>query len=465
MTRPITRVSFNINGANFPNRPYFMDFLKRLQPTTLLVMDSYDLAISLAASLPNTKIVHRSYAHNEDRQWLDETPESYVARETAWGHFEIWRNVLNEPPIGDPLLMAWLVDVAQRFAEKGYKAVLGNFAVGSYEQRHVESGYFDPLLMSVYTANMYMTNMYIGVHEYTSILLPFGVGQWSFEQLYTKSDCQPEFWPTELPVKRVGANLPGYWHIRRSDWLTLRAREQGWLAPQFWITESGWDALPDMGNAGALDHFKNTYGIPAPHTSLRGVNTLRNVWRDYFPQWSFERAAFEQLKWLNSIYPENYVGFNLFTVNGNDDWKKDAGCDYSELYELHDLLLAEKQAPPAPTPIPAPVEIPFPTSGFEPVTLIPTDGAFNVRRQPAIAADKTFRIDDKVRGEIAADKAVSDGSMLWYPIRSNLGEGWAREDVFTFVFDVPPTPPRVFEFTEAEWAVVQTAVDILLKKD
>lgn len=456
----IQRVSFNVNGSNWPERNYSATFLEKFAPTTILVMDSYKDAIDLEARLPHTKICHRSYSDVEHVTWNYESPESYCAREMAWGHPGIWRNVLNEPGVEDPRMIWWLVEVANEFSRHGFKAVLGNFSVGGYEKRHIESGYFDPLLRVIQDSEHYL-----GIHEYTSILLPFGASLWSVDQLYDKTQVQPNVWPkrSDLQVTRQveTSSLPNRWHFLRSSWFTIRAHELGLQTPQFWVTEWGLDALPDLGAQGVLDHFAQQYGVPPPHASIRGVNTLRRVYADYFPQWTFEQAVFEQYKWLESIYPDNYVGFNIFTLNGNDDWKRDAGTDYSELIEFHMLLLEAKDTPMPPTdpPIPPvpPVEPTMPADDsplWLQATLTPITGVVNIRSQPK-KGDNVINTLDRARiGWIARDAGVQQSDGVWYPISLTEGDGWARGDVFTFTLIT--TPPPVDPIPDPEYFVKVT---------
>lgn len=476
----IRRVSFNINGSNWPERHYSATYLEKLDPTTVLVMDSYKDAIDLEARLPHTKICHRSYSDVEHVTWNYESPESYCAREMAWGHPGIWRNVLNEPGVEDSGMIWWLVEVAREFSRHGFKAVLGNLSVGGYEKRHIESGYFDPLLRVIENSEHYL-----GIHEYTSILLPFGASLWSVDQLYDKTQVQPKDWPkrSDLQVTRQAdtSSLPNRWHFLRSCWFTIRAQELGLQTPQFWVTEWGLDALPDLGAQGVLDHFAQQYGIPPPHASIRGVNTLRRVYADYFPQWTFEQAVFEQYKWLESIYPDNYVGFNIFTLNGNDDWKRDAGTDYSELIEFHMLLLEAKDDPmPPPPPVP-PVEPTMPADDdprWLRAKLTPLKGVVNIRLQPKIVTTPTNVIntlDRPYNGWIARDAGVTMTDGVWYPVSLNEGndktwypvavlplDGWARGDVFKF--DLITTPPPVDPVPEGEVMVAMTNSEAALLK-
>ncbi len=439
----ISRIGWNINGSNWPERNYSATFLEKFKPTTILMMDSYKDAIDLAARIPDAQICHRSYSDIEHVTWNYESPESYCAREMAWGHPNIWRNVLNEPGVEDPRMIEWLVAVAKEFAKHGFKAVLGNFSVGGYEKKHIESGYFDPLIRVIQNSNHY-----IGLHEYTSILLPFGASLWSIEQLYDKTQVQPEVWPkrSDLQVTRQAETsaLPNRWHFLRSCWFTIRAHELGLQTPQFWVTEWGLDALPDLGAQGVLDHFAHQYGVPPPHASIRGVNTLRRVYADYFPQWTFEQVVFEQYKWLESIYPDNYVGFNIFTFNGNDDWKRDAGTDYSELIEFHLLLLEARknEVPTTETYSMPPDDSPL----WLRATLKPVGSVANIRREPKKADDNIINTLTSSRtGYIAPDYQVKQSDGVWYPISLVEGDGWIRGDVFTsdLIIETPPPPDTI----------------------
>lgn len=451
----IQKVGWNINGASLPpTKDRFFDFWRKLEPTTSLVMDSYDLAVGLKSASPKTLITHRSYSTNEGTLWQTETAANWVTRETVWKHPEIIRHYLNEPPTGDPRLISTSVEVGNRCVDAGYGVVLDNFAVGSFSPEQIESGYYDPLLKLCCVPD---NRVYLGAHSYTGILMPFGVGQWTIEQLFDKSRCQPANWPTpeQIPLKRWNGALPPYWHLRRTDWFILRAREKGYGELKVWETESGLDALPDLGNQGVYNYFRNTYGVPSPFTSMRGVNTLRNVYAAYFPQWSFQRAVFEQWKWYVNMLTEHTIGTNPFTITNAYDWKIGAGTDYSELFELFDLILAEKQAPP-PAPIPVPGDVPFPTSGFEPVNIIPLYNNINLRKQPKIADNVVRVIEDKAIGEIAAQSAVLDGAYKWYPIKVSGVEGWLRNDVFTWTAYIPPDDSITVTLTPTERAAIKS---------
>lgn len=345
-----TRISYNVNGQQIidPNR--YLNFIKEAQPTTVLVMDSPDMAIqTYEAGGGKTKVVHRFYNENDHLYWLWTSPSDFVATHTGWGHPEIYRYVLNEPSFDDSTLgglLDWLIQVAYKMKEAGYRAVLGNFSVACYEPRHIGSGVFDKFLKMMDDLRDWH---YFGIHEYTGILLPYGVGYWPVSYLLDKILVQPERWPAkkDVPFSRWGNDLPPYWHLCRSAWFNIRCDELKIRRPNFWMTEFGWDDMPDMHSLqpDVYTELRNRYGVPSPFISLRCINTLQPIWEDYFKDWSYQRTGFEQLKWAEQLYPENYIGFNLFTLSNDWGWKNQYGCDFAELYELQELIIADSKKP------------------------------------------------------------------------------------------------------------------------
>lgn len=345
----MNRISFNVNGQAIHDKAKLETFLRAYQPSTLLIMQQPDYAVYLHTLLGGkTKIVSRMWTALEGDEYHI-PPLEWVNQQTGWGFPEIYRYALNEPPTGSQLqnVIGWLVEVMTLLSDRGYKGVIGNFSVGSYEMSDVESGVFDPLLRTLAGSEHYF-----GLHEYTGICLPYGVGQWPVSWLEERERVQPQNWPKrhQLPFRRWDDTLPPYWHLLRSAWFDIRCEELGIQKPRYWISEFGWDALPDMSalQPNVYETLKNRFGVPSPYVGIRCLNTLENVWRYYWPEWSKDRAAYEQLAWANSLYPAHYEGFNLFTWSDDYGWKNDFGCDYAELDELHSLLLAN--------PTPAPVE-------------------------------------------------------------------------------------------------------------
>lgn len=376
------RISFNINGSACPDYQRLLNFMRIYRPTTALVMDNYDLAVAIHTITDGqTKVCHRAYNAAEGNEWRVYANDiaGYVDSLTNWGHPEIYRYGPNESAITTdtlPAMLNWCIAVVKEFDRRGYKIVMpGGLAIGGVTQEQVESGLFDNFLI-------FMQGKSIGVHEYTGIELSFGVGQWSqpgrlppdhtyvtpLDFFLDTEIHASRYWPKSehLPVARTAdGSLPGYWHIRRSDWLTIRARELGLPDPLFWVTEMGWDSMPDIGQVYAP--LTDKWGR-AGYDNLRGLNSLEGVWAAYWPTWTRDEAAFYQLQWLDSIYPANYIGCNLFMWT-SDHWRRE-GFDMSGNIQLLDLLLQNATTPePEPEPEPPPTDKPQSTMWLTDIAL------------------------------------------------------------------------------------------------
>lgn len=443
------RLSFNVNGQQIKDKNKFFNFMGSYRPTTVLIMQDPNVALqTYDVTEGQTKIVHRFWSENESSEWSWLRPVDWVRDHINWGHPEIYRCVLNEPGISNetlPGLLKWLMDVMDELANKGYRGVFGNFSVGSFSPEQIDGGLFDDYLKKIY---QYRNWHYFGIHEYTAILLPFGVGQWPASALLDKQYVQPEAWISKsaLPIQRWEMNgkkfLPPYWHILRSAWFTIRSQELGLAVPDYWMTEFGWDDLPDISGQpdSVYRQLERRFGIPQPYLNIRCINTLQRVWEYYFRDlgWSHQRAGWEQLKWADSIYPDNYIGFNLFTWSNAHDWREQFGCDYADLDELHSYMKTSITAPtPIPTPTPTPEPIYFPDisdNRWRFFTIKPTHDFANIRANFNVTSSKVGLIEGLARLEILKEENRQDkDGFTWFPIKIGQVNGWVRSDVFEFV--------------------------------
>lgn len=396
----IRRIGFNLNAQAIADVPKLERILTVLQPTTLLVMSDYNYALRLYDLLGGkTKICYRAYRqlNDEGTLWQNIKPAEYVASLIGWGNPKIYRQVLNEPapfPQNIIPLSDWLIEVMDRLHMAGYRGVIGNFGVGTYQPGQVDGGQFDNLLRAF---DKHYDYHLMGVHEYTGVILPFGVGQWPQIALLDRNAVQPDRWPTNPPIKRIDfaaamesaryiqdygrylqqiafstdvsvqevAVLPGYWHFLRSAWFTIRARELGLRDPQFWITEFGWDRVGDI--EPIFQKLQEIYGTSG-FIEFGRINSLWKLFSDYYGHlgWTPQYTAYQMLAWANRVYPDNYVGMNLFTWSNAHDWRDLMGTDFADLDELHAHLIqaAQTEAPapvPEPQPIPVPTPVPTPT--------------------------------------------------------------------------------------------------------
>jgi uncharacterized protein YraI len=342
-TREIgTRISYNINGEAIPDKTYLTAHLQRLCPSTVLIMNNLGYAVELYNLLHGpckTIVISRSWSALEGDEWFYRSAEDFVSQWRREGHPEIVRYSANEPSFGGTHSTGEFVNAEvqlMRMArEAGFTVAMGNFSVGYIQQFSITSGSFDPYLRAL---NQY--GHYLAVHEYSVVALPFGVGQWPVDALLDRQRVQSELWPqaSSLPTRLVNGQLPPYWYLRRADWFLLRADQLGIQRPKILVTEYGWDNLPNI--KAYIEPLRQQFGLDRYMRDMRGVNTYQALWRWYWPQWSFADAACKQLQWTESVYPAEYIGFNLFTWSTHPHWLQTdmSGRENPSQYELHRCL-------------------------------------------------------------------------------------------------------------------------------
>lgn len=338
---PITRISYNINGEAVPSVEYMFQIMSNPCKTTALFMNNLGFAIRLKQLCPNTIVMHRAYSVLEGDEWFYRSPQNMINQWNLEGSKEIVRYTTNEPSYGAGNIAQFInnqVELMRLARLNGITLVVGNFAVGNFRAEDINNGSYDSFLRAI---NQY--NHYLGLHEYTTVALPFGVGQWNVNRLLDRTQVQVASWPlaSAIPVRLWSGELPPYWHLRRGDWFLLRADYLGIQRPKIILTEFGWDNLSDVKQY--IEPLRNQFGIDKYFRDMRGVNTYVNVWRWYWPNWSFATAACEQLKWANRIYPPDYIGFNLFTWSTNPHWLHSdySGRENTAHLELHQCLKNE----------------------------------------------------------------------------------------------------------------------------
>lgn len=360
--KPCSRYSYNINGTETPNRYGLVQHLVRLNPCYVLVMEGLSWAggfntdpsigdLQLSGMLPNTRIIHRDWSRAEGGEWTENSPDILVNRWVNQGYPHLIRYSTNEPSVGDHNIVAFLAyeeELMRVARSRGITVSVGNFGVGRIQPHWVNEGLFDNWLRSVI-----VYNHIIGNHEYTLGILPFGVGQWPASYLLDRTEVQPSKWPTalDLPTSRIeypvhaqgslipfgieqfniyeyargttithtdSMILPPYWHLRRGDWLLIRADELGIQRPTLVLTEAFWDNMDDV--AAQRNVMRDRYGIDRYMNDMRGINSLQDYWHYLWPTWSPAYAACRQLQWAEETYPDDYASFNLFTWSSSQGW-------------------------------------------------------------------------------------------------------------------------------------------------
>jgi hypothetical protein len=370
------RIGYNINGQAVPDWPYHWAHLEAIQPAALLIMDNIGAACEAAQRLPETTVIHRDYSRHEGDEWHKRPDaQQWVGYWLNQGCLEVVRYTTNEPSLFDiEGFVASEIRLMDAAAAAGIRLSVGNFGVGTLPDWAVSAGLFDDWLAAVIRGGHI-----IGAHEYTTGILPFGVGQYSRQQLLDPAAMHPRNWITDLPIRYLpflaqtdldpvispfGAyeqsqspslpeaqaatcpgTLPSYRHIMRTTWFLLRAECIGLDADAITIinTEGLWDNLSDIdvpGQITPIQTWRQQYGLSRYMNDMRGIPTYERLWAAYFPMWSQAEAAVCQMVWWDFVAPATYQGVAIFTWSTNRDWMSfDAsGLEDGDLYAMHDLL-------------------------------------------------------------------------------------------------------------------------------
>lgn len=408
--RDCMRISYNINGFAVGDWEYLKQHLVALQPCSVLMMDDAKRALDLVELLPNTLVIWRGYSKHEGGQCIADPPHQQVdrfvellrrlARELGMPEDSYRRMALygcsNEPSYGGNTALSQILTANiefMKYAREEYDltVVSGNWGVGNFDPLDVESGVYHDYLVALETYNQLM-----GVHEYSSLFIPFGTGLFTRECLYeglaerrnpcvqsenwpTVEDIQPQRWhPAEiltaqtlpgedpqiigiselsgyyysLSANAVGTGfLPPYWHFFRSLWLDIYALEHGIERPTKILTESFHDHLNDIDRVAPdaiqpLTYLESIFGIEQYMFDIRGAPSHCRLYEEYYyPDQTCSQSLFDQYEWWDTVADGTYHSANIFTWSDTRSdsisWKpfnlsgRDSGYD---LYELHDLL-------------------------------------------------------------------------------------------------------------------------------
>lgn len=339
-----SRISYNVNGANLPNRDVLDSHLKRIQPRWLLIMDNVQLAWEYAQAFPQTNVIHRNWAltQGDENVYSRLTPQQWLAARQDEAQHGIWLYTANEAGVNP----AWDIALMNLIVSKGLKnvkLVLANPSVGtpadvSFWTRPEMKEWFRLL-------HEHRDQFVLGLHEYFAGIAPSGFvggfpdGSWSDG----RTNLHPNYeirtnWPAD--ATQNGMN----WHCGRLQVVNAAAKQFGYMAPRIVITEHGADDLSDM----KLWLMK----FPPSYTrgNIRGWKTLQFLWERLLPGRSIQMAYLENIIYLDkALYSHipNVEGQLLYTWTANrGEWG-----DF-DLSETTEFLVGLEQYVGAPTPPP-----------------------------------------------------------------------------------------------------------------
>lgn len=390
--RDCSRLSYNINFQGLQDADYLLGHLERLNPCAVLVMDGMGFAWQIAERLPDALVVHRKFSRGEGEQCLVDPVEAqlnaFIAEADSL-HLDAKARLLmhgcsNEPSWwGSEATLRRIVNaeiaLMNLAADRGVRVCSGNWGVGNFTPQHVEAGLYNDYLRAIAAGNHVLC-----VHEYTSGVLPFGVGQWPRSWLLDAARVQPDNWPdpasirperiplpaqaqtlsddTPYGIERLAAYyselrtqnselvLPPYWHLFRVYWLYIIADENGIPRPPTLITEGLHDHLSDIDNGERpyLSELEAAWGMNEFMFDLRGAPSHCRLWVEfYYPGQSCVQSLMMQYEWWDAAAVGEIIGVNLFTWSYSPHWisfNLASNQPVFDVRELHRRLEADGQA-------------------------------------------------------------------------------------------------------------------------
>lgn len=414
------RLSLNIRAQSVTDRTALRAYLKAADMSAVLVLDDLTLAADIKQDLPNAVVIHRAFGDSEAH--LTHNPDQLAARyaREGYGRYGVHAYGCNEPaPSGNTRwsdIIDWLVRFGDALRGNDVRGVVGNIGPGNIERVDIATGLWDRFLEM-----LSRTGHLRGDHDY-SMLPPITGGSWghSVFDVLDPASVQPDSWPDASAISDSTDN----WHLMRGRWLNARAKAKGWRVPGIVLTECFFDRMPDLEQITTPVRQRNLYREvearwgASGYELLKGHNTWRDAFKAYWPTWTFEEALFQILKWCDSVYPPEYVGFCQFMwCPDSPDWDKRFGYDFSRLPTLQALVAAHKELPVS--------QVPFPTTPGVLGRLRVIPAAYvNIRRQPAASAEDVG--DLKIGDEFLfwPDEEASGWVAVRYSGGSVVVDGW-----------------------------------------
>lgn len=404
----LTRFTLNINAQTIgpdPEEP--LRVLKAWRPPGVFFMNALNCKDETSITQRAFRllqewggfVVYRHYEGNaEAHLWDSYTPAQYFKEVIKpYGCKDIWFAPGNEPAPGSEKSAAkfcafyeGLIDIA---LEEGYRlAVPGGMASASIEKWMWDAGWYDSLLLKVARNSHRKIN---GIsqflwadHMYAHAWLPahaagrdlgimvnpdrarryrdpgdhpMSLGFPTFKEMFLESDISDNYLIARghWPIARIR-------HLRRPELPEGMIDDLGIV-----VTECIFDRMPNV-VTGAPDMVRQIDQIAG--REVRGMPTLPRYWEFMRPDQPWEDTACEQLHWIDSDFPPEYLFFALFTWSWNDDaplhWRRyynvgDMRTFYLRVpgyYQEHPIKRGRYEDENQPTPEP---EIP----GGEPVML------------------------------------------------------------------------------------------------
>ena len=340
VTAVANRLGLNIN-AQLLSDDQVLNFASG-GASTYLIMNNVGLAQRVYEKTGAIVISRGDYPDDRSDVPLNMASEWQKRAQQAPDVYHYWPN---EPYINDTPKQH-LDEYAQfmeQLGDAGVKACIGNFAAASaINPGPIDAGAWDNFLR---IASQWTNggHGFVGMHEYMTGALPWGGA--NKDQLVSDLASGnplpgPDHWPD---FAELYSDIHTDYHLFRYLMLAPRCEQLGIEFPRVVMTEFGWDRMEDLEASilPQLDAWRG--GKPDDDDGLLSQGnpdyykdtSQPSLFTRWWPQWTPEQAAIEQLAWCERTYSPHVVGLCLFAVNKSAQW---VNYDYAAWPEVLNAL-------------------------------------------------------------------------------------------------------------------------------
>lgn len=388
------------------DKGWVLDWLMRLNPLKVKNCGSIDAQTGawrfefpdlVQARLPQSEIIYRPYALNENVQWKQFTPKQLVANFKArleGRHFRV--SYMCEPSPSVEEFPAWIAHSVGMMEECDKQGVLidmwgipaQHLKMFTNDPRDITKGGWDNALK---VAGALRGRVLINIHCYTGLFAPAGTYDDSYlREIATREELlrDESTWATYEQIESRPFQTR---HLFRDLWLNRRALEIG--APEHDLFNGEtiydyfgdeWDLQETWRHANAIAGSDLDVCLPDKRY-VGGIRTLPN-----FTRWKtgvFQESIVKQLRWHGQIRARNprYKGLALYMLSDKDgDQRPHNWLAHKDILDacvgLNPMQALITTTPAEPTPPAPPVIITPPV-----LCLVkPITDTLNVRSEPDI---------------------------------------------------------------------------------
>lgn len=444
------------------DKGWVLDWLTRLNPHLVKILGSIDAQTGawrfefpdqVQARLPQTEIIYRPYATNENDLWKLYTAKKLVSDFKAHLEGRRVRVTFCCEPAPSPQEFTAFMRYSVEFMEEAHKQDLlvdmwgipaQHLQMYTNDPRSIDRGGWDTALR---VAGDLRGTVLVNIHCYTGLYAPAGTYDDSYlREIATKSDLlrDEKTWATYADIESRPFQTR---HLFRDMWLNRRALKIGALEHDFNIGESIFDYFGDEHDlqetwrrAGVIAGGDLDVCLPDKRY-VGGIRTLPNFTRWKQPHLTFQQSIIKQLKWHGDLRAKNprCKGWALYMLSDKDgDQRPHNWLAYKDILDacvgLNPMAVTTPPPPPPPVVVDPPVLF----------LATPAVDAVNVRA----TSPNGMIIDVVVTGDIVKVIAPTNANALigvnnqWVQVITAKGTtGWCAAWLLKLV--APPQTPTL----------------------